>query len=275
MKSANSAKSLHTLGYRSALITGTSSGIGLALMQALAEDGLTVTGVGRSAPHEPPPGYQHLTTDLLKEQEVDQALAEISSNPPDIWINNAGFGLLGGAWSPDGSAIDRQIDLLFRVPVRLSRFFADICRGRQEQPAYLIQVSSLAVELPIPGMPYYNAAKSALSSFNESLLLDGALPFSLIDFRPSDFKTAFMAPNRAQNAKADSAYWKALLHRHERAPEPSEAAACLIRAMRKGHTGTLRSGSFFQSQIAPLGPRLLRQSWLRACIQKHYDWKVD
>ncbi|NBB80129.1 MAG: SDR family NAD(P)-dependent oxidoreductase [Verrucomicrobia bacterium] len=275
MKSKVPAKSLRTLGYRSALITGTSSGLGLALARALAEEGLSVTGVGRSAPPTSPKGYNHLTTDLLKEKEVDQALTEISASPPDIWINNAGFGLLGGAWTPDDSAINRQLDLLFRVPVRLSRFFEAICRNRPEQPAYLIQISSLAVELPIPGMPYYNAAKSALSAFSESLLLDGALPFKLIDFRPGDFKTAFMEPDRAQNAQADSAYWKKLVDRHEQAPEPGKAAACLVRAMRRGHTGTLRSGSFFQSKIAPLGPRLLRQSWLHACIRRHYDWKLD
>lgn len=275
MKSTGSANSLRTLGYRRALVTGTSSGLGLAITQALAQEGIAVTGVGRHAPPDPPPGYNHITADLLQGGEVDQALAEISANPPDIWINNAGCGLLGGAWTPDDSMLEQQFDLLFRTPVRLSRFFADICRKRPEQPAYLVQVSSLAVELPIPGMPYYNAAKSALSSFTESLLLDGALPFNLIDFRPGDFKTAFMEPNRAQNAEADPAYWKALVDRHAQAPGPSAAAACLIRAMRKGSTGTLRSGSFFQARIAPLGTRLLSQRWLRACIRDHYDWKVD
>lgn len=271
MNAASSA--LSKQGHRRALVTGTSSGLGLALANALQREGLAVTGVGRGAPPDPPPGYTHLTADLLEEADVARVLKEVAANPPDIWINNAGFGLLGGAWTPDEAAIDRQMDLLFRIPVQLTRFFADICRKRPEQPAYLIQVSSLAAELPIPGMPYYNAAKAALSSFGESLLLDGQLPFRTIDFRPGDFQTGFMEADRAQNTGADPDAWQSLLTRHRKAKDPRDAATSLIRAMRNGRSGTVRCGSFFQSRIAPLGPRLLPQRWLRACIRMHYSGK--
>ncbi|MEN9539477.1 MAG: hypothetical protein RLZZ126_1712 [Pseudomonadota bacterium] len=50
---------------RIALVTGASSGIGLAIAQQLLGLGWRVIGVDRSAPQEPHPSYQHIQCDLL------------------------------------------------------------------------------------------------------------------------------------------------------------------------------------------------------------------
>lgn len=261
--------SLSEQGYRKALITGSSSGLGAAMAHALAAEGLRVIGLSRHAPVHPAPSYQHHCVDLLDAEQLDAVCRLVRDDPPDIWINNAGQGLIGSAWDASDAAIDRTHRLLYEVPVRLSRFFEQSCRQLEGRPAYLIQVSSLAVELPIPAMPYYNAAKAALSGFTQSLLLDDELPFRLIDFRPGDFNTAFME-NMQSGAHTEPALLKHLHMRHRRAPSAQGAATSLLSAMRREHQGTLRCGTFFQSRLAPLGARLLPQKVLHRLIRRHY-----
>lgn len=256
-------------GYRKALITGTSTGIGSALKDAFIQEGLEVIGISRRAVDSN--DYYHLNVDLLDPDQLKYLLQTLREDPPDIWVNNAGHGMVGDAWAPSEKEIQTIHQLLYEIPVELTRFFADLCSSNTQRPAYMIQVSSLAVELPIPAMPYYNAAKSALSAFTQSLLLDGELPFRIIDFRPGDFKTEFMNnPSIARSATAGSPIHRTLVQRHLDAPEPEAAALRLIAAMSRKHCGILRSGRFFQSRIAPLGPRLLPTGLLHRLIRSYY-----
>lgn len=276
-------------GYHKAVVTGSSSGLGRAMVDALTAEGLAVTGLSRRAPETAPENYTHLPLDLLDSAKLEATLEVLRGDPPDIWINNAGRGWVGSAWDASDDAIRSSQRLLYEIPVQLSRFFAHVCQREQKRAAYLIQVSSLAVELPIPSMPYYNAAKAALSGFTQSLLLDDELPFRLIDFRPGDFNTAFMEnaeipaeptaeasgtfPLGASDEALPPAASRRLQHlhaRHRKAPSPEQAAACLVRAMRRRHQGTLRCGTFFQSRLAPLGARLLPERTLRRLIRANY-----
>ncbi len=264
-------KTLLEWGHQRALITGASSGIGLAIAHALSDEGIAVIGLSRGAPAVPPARYTHLSVDLADRGAVETALAEIAREPPDIWINNAGLGLLGGAWSPDDDQIERLLEVMLAVPIRLTRFFAEQCRSRPQQPAYLVQVSSLAVELPIPDMPYYNAAKSGLSGFASSLLLDKDCPFRVIDFRPGDYNTPFISNETIQDTVTDPVLFETLLKHHRRAPEPEAAANALLRAMRSQRQGIIRCGNFFQAKVAPLGNKLLPQHMLMRVIRRYYN----
>lgn len=279
----NKRLSLSEQGYQKAVITGSSSGLGRAMASALAAEGLAVTGLSRTAPEAAPEHYTHHHLDLLDSAQLEATLQILRNDPPDIWINNAGRGLVSSAWNAGDDAIRSSQRLLYDIPVELCRFFEQVCRFHRGRPAYLIQVSSLAVELPIPSMPYYNAGKAALSGFTQSLLLDGELPFRLIDFRPGDFNTAFMenteisqgppveTPGGA-STPSGSTHLERLHARHRRAPSAEKAAARLIRAMRRGRSGTLRCGTFFQSRLAPLGARLLPERALRRLIRAHYHY---
>ena len=260
-------------GYRKALITGTSSGIGLALAHALIAEGLLVVGVSRRHASINSDRYTHLSIDLLKEADLKALQSHTWADPPEIWINNAGQGLIGDAWCPSFDAIQSNRRLLYDVPVQLSRHFKEILQEASIHSVapYLVQVSSLAVELPIPNMPYYNAAKSALSAFSQSLLLDKDLPFKLIDLRPGDFNTGFMeAESIQQSPISGSSAHKNFIAQHEKAPRPELAARCLVQYLRRQRSGILRCGDFFQSKIAPLGTRLLPSKLLHSLIRAYY-----
>ena len=261
---------LAQMGYRKAVVTGASSGIGLEIAKRLSEEGLSVVGMSRTAPPAPPPNYTHIQVDLLNPEAVEQALAQFAHTPVDLWINNAGYGLLGGVFSPSPSEIDATFQLMLHVPIRLTRFFAEQCEKSPDRPACLVQVSSLAVELPIPDMPYYNAAKSGLSALTESLRLDNGAPFKVIDFRPGDFNTPFIDTTEVSQSADKPEYLEFLRTQHRHAPSPETAAAALIQALKQGKTGIIRAGNFFQSAIAPIGRRFLTNKRLLQLIRHYY-----
>ncbi len=261
---------LNRIGYHNAVITGASSGIGLEIAKQLSDEGVHVLGISRTPPTSPPLNYTHIPTDLLNADEVANALAQIEETPPQLWINNAGCGLLGGAWSPTQEELDSTLELMLQVPIQLSRFFEKLCKQSPNKRNCLVQVSSLAVELPIPDMPYYNAAKSGLSSFTQSLLLDDNSPFKVIDFRPGDFNTPFIETKTVRQSSTEPNYLKFLEQQHKRAPSPRKAATDLIKALKQEQSGILRSGNFFQTVIAPLGPRLLPSKWLLRLVREYY-----
>ena len=268
------ALTLKEQGYRKALVTGTSSGIGLALAKALIAEGLHVIGVSRRAASINSDRYKHLSIDLINETDLKTLQAHTQADPPEIWINNAGQGLIGDAWCPSTDAIDSNRRLLYDVPVQLTRHFKEISQGFNACSVvpYLVQVSSLAVELPIPNMPYYNASKAALSSFSQSLLLNKDLPFKLIDFRPGDFDTGFMdATSIKESSISGSSAHKKLIAQHKKAPKPELAARCLVHSLRSQRSGIVRCGNFFQSRIAPLGARLFPSKLLHSLIRAYYN----
>jgi NAD(P)-dependent dehydrogenase (short-subunit alcohol dehydrogenase family) len=79
-----------------ALVTGASSGIGLATAALLAERSYRTFGTSRHPDQRPgPKGVEMLQLDVSSDASVRSTVAEITrrAGPIDILINNAGFGL--------------------------------------------------------------------------------------------------------------------------------------------------------------------------------------
>lgn len=259
--------------HRHAVVTGASSGLGLSMTNSFLEAGIRVTAVCRSRPAITHPAFQHLASDLTAEGQIDKIFECFEADFPDLWVNNAGFGMLGAHHEVDPDVRDSLLKILYQIPVDVARRLAERWGSGDPETGELpclIQVSSLAVELPIPLMPHYNAAKSALSAFCASLLLDGNNPFRLIDFRPGDFNTPFVGKSAMRPRPKHIEFHELLCRRHKRAPSPDKAATRLTRALERRHEGILRSGGFFQSAIAPLGARVLSQRRLHQLIRRYY-----
>jgi short-subunit dehydrogenase len=160
------------------LITGASSGIGVALAKVFAAHGHDLALVARRqdrldalaaeivATGRPSPTV--ITVDLERRDGPSAIAAELSSLglEPAIVVNNAGFGLRGEAMALSRDEQLAMIDLNVRALTELSLMFLDsLARHR----GGILNVASLAAFLPGPGMAVYYASKAYVLSFSEAL----------------------------------------------------------------------------------------------------------
>jgi short-subunit dehydrogenase len=160
------------------LITGASSGIGVALAKVFAAHGHELALVARrqdrlealaediAATGRPRPTV--ITADLERRDGASAIAAELSSLglEPATVINNAGFGLRGAATTLSRDEQLAMIDLNVRALTELSLMFVDsVARHR----GGILNVASLAAFLPGPGMVVYYASKAYVLSFSEAL----------------------------------------------------------------------------------------------------------
>jgi NAD(P)-dependent dehydrogenase (short-subunit alcohol dehydrogenase family) len=138
-----------------------------------------------------------------------------------------------------------------------------------------VNISSLAVEFPLPFQSAYNMAKAGLTALNESLMIETAgTGVVVIDFRPGDYRTDFDGSVRRPQTspsprmtRAWSTFEKMMLS----GPPPSHAAAALRRALLRRRSQTVRSGRFFQAIAAPLLGRLGSLELKRRIQARYFD----
>ena len=267
--------------YPTALVTGASTGLGRAFVDMLLNEGVRVWGTGRDPARLPArAGFTPVALDLDADSSVEAAfqLAEGAASGLDLVVNSAGYGLYGPFTARDFADWRRQLEAMFVRTLQLSHLaLRSMCARRR---GALVNISSLAVEFPLPFMSGYNAAKAGLSAFSESLMVEVAgTGVIVIDFRPGDYRTGFnqtmqvtsdtLPPSAFPSAPRVQHAWARLESNLQSAPPPARAAGDLRRALRRGRSGTVRSGSFFQARLAPWLTRLA-PAWLHRAVTARY-----
>ena len=178
-----------------ALITGASSGIGLATAERLAEAGYKVFGSSRRAS---PPGersFEMLTLDVTSDQSVEAAVREVirRAGRIDVLVNNAGFGVApAGAEESSIEQAQSIFDTNFFGTVRMTR--AVVPHMRRQGHGRIINIGSVLGFLPMPYGALYAATKHAIEGYSESLdheLRTRGIRVSVIE--PAYTKTPFDA----------------------------------------------------------------------------------
>jgi NAD(P)-dependent dehydrogenase (short-subunit alcohol dehydrogenase family) len=215
--------------------------------------------------------------ELADELAVDAAwaAAERGSGGIDLLVNNAGSAMFGAIAGLTPDQWNAQMAVLLHGPVRLARQAWAAMRERGR--GTIVNVTSLAVELPIPFLDAYNTAKAGLAAFTATLRdeAEGG-PVVVVDFRPGDFRTNFTTAMRSrQSAPAvapsrESRVWARLEALTATAPPPARAARDLERVLRRPRSGVIRSGGFFQVRVAPWGNRLLPERFMRLLRARYF-----
>ena len=145
----------------------------------------------------------------------------------------------------------------------------------------IINITSLAGQLPVPYMGYYSACKAALSSLTWNLEIELARqPVKVVELRPADIHTSFHHNLERSPALTDSSGDDDLARAsrvHDRnmasAPPPSLVAAAVLKSIQSEGAGPacVSVGSFFQATLAPLLARLGPTRWVRHFLKKYYD----
>lgn len=157
---------------RSALVTGGSSGIGLAIARMLREEEYALTLVGRrierlEAARE---GLDAaiVPADVSVEEDCVRLVAEHVEihGGLDVLVNSAGVGIAGTV----GDTATKQWDLQQAVNLRgafmVTRAALPHLRATR---GYVVNLASIAGTIPTPGLAAYGASKAALIALTRSL----------------------------------------------------------------------------------------------------------
>ena len=162
---------------KTALITGGTKGIGFAIAEALVRAGANVFVCSRTR-EEVEEAVQKLGENaagkLCDVRVEEQVKATIDScgrrfGGVDILVNNAGMGVVG-------KNVDQTSPEEFRQTLETNLFGVFyFCHHaipvmRERGGGYIINISSLAGQNPIPGMAAYNASKFGLNGFSEAMM---------------------------------------------------------------------------------------------------------
>ena len=159
------------IGWRTALVTGASSGIGEAMARQLAGAGVEVIAVARReerlqslAGRMPRGSIEVLPADLTKKKGL--ALVAERARDVDLLVNNAGFGTSGPLADADMKRMQREIRLNVNAVAVLTRAARRHARPR---PRWICNVSSVVGFQPAPNLTVYAATKAFVTSFTEGL----------------------------------------------------------------------------------------------------------
>jgi len=158
------------------VVTGASMGIGEAIARIFADRGASVILLSRDAGRAEAArgriGHTErtlaLSCDVRNREEIDRVLSLTLHhfNRIDVWVNNAGHGLLDSVAQLDMAACRETFDTNFFGAVE--SILAIIPVMKQQGAGTIINISSVAGHIPLPFHAVYSATKFAMNAFGKA-----------------------------------------------------------------------------------------------------------
>jgi NAD(P)-dependent dehydrogenase (short-subunit alcohol dehydrogenase family) len=167
---------------RAAIVTGASRGIGLALAQALGEEGYGLTITARK------PESLERTARELREQgfEVEFVAGNMADEEAikevvrvhrerfgrlDVLVNSAGVGIGAAAGEHQTKFVDLQLDVNLRSIILFYRECLEMLRaaGGEHHNALVVNLASIAGKSPQPWLSVYSATKAAVVGYSQAM----------------------------------------------------------------------------------------------------------
>jgi 3-dehydrosphinganine reductase len=235
------SKRVSSFAGQRALVTGGSSGIGLSLAKALAQEGARVCVVARDperlaqalselqalAPAHPP---CMVVMDVTSPQAIACGLRDAIAalGGLDLLINNAGYAQPGYIDELDDQAYVDMMAVNYFGPMRLSR--ACLLHFMQQGGGRIVNVTSMLGFMGTFGYSAYCASKYAIAGFTEALRQD-ALPFGVrvhLCYPPTTNTPGLERENRDKPPEA----WA--IEGKSRAFSAAQVAEAILQGLRRG-----------------------------------------
>ena len=166
---------------RAALVTGGSSGIGLAIARALAEDGYGITLSARraeklagAAEDLRSEGYDviDVATQMTEEDELGMLVEAHRERfgRCDVLVNNAGVGIGQAMDELETKKVDIQLGVNLRAVMLMTRECLPMLReaGGEHGKALIVNMASIAGKAGQAWLSVYSATKAAVIGFSQS-----------------------------------------------------------------------------------------------------------
>jgi len=199
------------MAQRAAIVTGASSGIGLAIARVLGEEGYALTLAARrpeklaaAAEELRGAGYDvHDVAGPLSEEDQVKAVVEAHRERHgrlDVLVNNAGVGIGAPVAEIQAKRLDMQLDVNLRAIVLFYRECVGMLRaaGAEHRGALVVNTSSISGKSGQPWLSVYSATKAGVIAYtqamNKELSADGvkscALCPAFVDTPMTEFAKA-------------------------------------------------------------------------------------
>lgn len=187
------------------LITGASSGIGLASALLLLKQKHIVYGGARRIDAMKPivdAGGRALSLDVTDEASMAAAVSQVVENEGriDVLVNNAGYGLYGAVEEISMTDARRQIETNIFGLARMTQLV--LPHMRAQKSGTIINLSSIGGTVHTPLGAWYHATKHAVEGFTDSMRIEVA-PFgiNMVIVAPGIIATEFAGVLRDQVLK--------------------------------------------------------------------------
>ena len=178
---------------KTVLLTGASSGIGLATALRLSREGYEVFGIGRTFDESLsyPENFHRFSCDITDTKALAKTLQDISNRmpqpSPDILIHSAGIGLYGLQETLKPSDLQQLIRTNLEAPILITTEFLSFMKQRKS--GHIIFLSSVTAKKNNTYGCAYGATKAGLLSFANSLFEEA---------RKNNIKVTTLLPDMTQ-----------------------------------------------------------------------------
>jgi NAD(P)-dependent dehydrogenase (short-subunit alcohol dehydrogenase family) len=231
-----------------ALVTGSSSGIGLETVLALARDGYhtfaSMRDIEKAGELEYAAKKENLSINVIEldvnnEESIVAAIKKIISEDKrlDVLVNNAGYGQFGCTEDVSVDDFRKQFETNFFSIVRIIQKVTPIMRNQKS--GIIVNISSVAGRIGLPGSSAYISTKFALEGLSECLRYElGQFGIKTTLIEPGVIKTNFFNSMKIPESNADPKYKELTEHiltglkmMSELGTAPSQVADTVIKAI--------------------------------------------
>lgn len=185
---------------RTALITGTSTGMGRAMALWLCREGYRVYAATRTPEKLAAVASERLVPlgmEIADPGSVERAMEKIDRI--DLLVNNAGYGLVGAVEHVDETQMHEQFEVNVFGLLRVVRHAVPKMR---DEGGVIVNISSFLGKIGLPLLTFYNASKYAVEGITDSLRYElSSFGIRVHSVMPGFFDTEFARSNLVKNAK--------------------------------------------------------------------------
>ena len=157
--------------YKTALVTGASSGIGAAVVERLRKEGLEVHAIARSAKNLDELAARTGCIPHVLDVTDLAGLTRLTKEVPfDVLVNNAGVDRPNSILKATAQDIDLLVDVNLRAVLHLCNLVVPGMVARDR--GHVVNISSIAGAYNFGGNSTYHATKAAVSMLSRQLRID-------------------------------------------------------------------------------------------------------